>query len=1478
MSSPPTSSPPSTGGGGGGKKSTPSTPRTNNGSRSSSRNRNNNTPKSPDPNAATTAEKDKKPGSPSHQRKQSGRGGRRGSHGSAGRGGGTTTPPNSQGQQGGEGMTNLKNIISEMSTSNNNALNGSSPQNPNQGGASSPSPSRTKPTLGSAAHRKTSSSGAAPSTTNNSSSSTNPSTLNPNAGGFQPNSLGSISDMIDEGLVTPTASHFDLMTGRPSYPSPPIPHVGGFRGQGWGGGGELPEEVPGFGGVPGTNARAFAFPPNPAMQQAQAQAAQQQQLLLLQAQQQQQFQMQQLAAMGAGVGVGVAFQPQTQQVVGGAGAGAGAGQASAQELMAEQLAIQQQLENLRIQQENLLARFGDMQAMAAAGVSSPVLSQVPEAVSSPRVGGGHQPASSVSSVGGGGGGHRRIHSQQQQVGGGVMGSFGAGGMGGFGAGFGSPTQDRTLPKGHGRRHSVNTSKNATSPNPNQSPSMGQQPTMGGFGALGGGFQFPPPQPGGAQQGQQQRTDQPLGEAEFSASGGGSNFRHSHHRTQSGSISSLGGWSLHGNNTHVAGQANLSDAQAHLQQLTQYRASAGHSRLPSFGMSTGGPGQLAMANYGGGIPQQGQGQPVRKSLFAPYLPQASIPPLLAAGKLVIGVLRVNKRNRSDAYVATDVLDSDIYVCGSKDRNRALEGDIVAVELLDVDEVWGTKKEKEEKKRKKEENASYDPRASRDLRKSDKKKDDIEVEGQAPGLFEDEEVNDDQKPQFAGHVVAVVERAPGQLFSGMLGVLRPSSAATQQKQDAERREREGVDLRNNQPKEAPRIIWFRPTDKRVPLIAIPTEQAPEDFIDRPDKYSERLFVACIKRWPITSLHPFGTLVEELGSIGDIETETSALLKDCNFSAEDFSESVVKCLPPTPWTIPERELNPEVRRDFRENRVFSIDPATARDLDDALHIVKNEDGTYEVGVHIADVTHFVKPNTALDREARKRATTVYLTQRAVPMLPQILSEELCSLTAGQDKLTFSVVFTMSDDGKVLSTWFGKTIINTVGKLAYGDAQEVLEGRSLPEGKIREGIDAKDVESDIKELGALAKQIRKRRFDNGALRIDNVKVWFTLNEDGLPEDCRVDDRKESNELIEEFMLLANMSVAGKIAAGLPDQALLRRHEPPIERRLEAFVERMGRLNLELDGSSSGTLMSTINKITDPNARTTLQHLSTKSMNRAKYFCAGVLDISKYHHYALNVPLYTHFTSPIRRYADILVHRQLEAVLLGNHDVKFTLDTESVAKVAQTCNTKKEAARLAQEQSTHLFLCVLINDLTQRYGPVIRPATVIGVLDEAFDVLVTEFGIEKRVHADNIPIENHVYDEHSNSLQLYWKKGVDTLRWLAESNKDEHLLRIRNRTEHHAKMMQTTSDAAQAESALFDDDDDEEPIPTSSAPSSSSQHNKSKADKPLVFEEAEKTSNGHYVQTIRELQTTHVVITADMTKSPPVLKVLAVNPWAEEK
>ena len=315
----------------------------------------------------------------------------------------------------------------------------------------------------------------------------------------------------------------------------------------------------------------------------------------------------------------------------------------------------------------------------------------------------------------------------------------------------------------------------------------------------------------------------------------------------------------------------------------------------------------------------QQQQQRKTLFTPYLPQATLPALLGDGQLVAGILRVNKKNRSDAYVTTTDLDADIFICGSKDRNRALEGDLVAVELLDVDEVWSQKREKEEKKKRKDmtdprggnmtavNDATTQPesstmegglrrRGSLKQRPTQKKNDDVEVEGQSLLLVEEDEINDEQKPLYAGHIVAVIERIAGQMFSGTLGLLRPSSQATRDRQEAER----GGGRQQDRQQDRPKIVWFKPTDKRVPLIAIPTEQAPRDFVDRHQDYANKIFVACIKRWPITSLHPFGTLVEQLGDAGDLRVETDALLRDNNFGPDAFADAVTRSVEFSGWSV--------------------------------------------------------------------------------------------------------------------------------------------------------------------------------------------------------------------------------------------------------------------------------------------------------------------------------------------------------------------------------------------------------------------------------------------------------------------------------------------------------------------------------------------------------------------------------------------------
>lgn len=234
--------------------------------------------------------------------------------------------------------------------------------------------------------------------------------------------------------------------------------------------------------------------------------------------------------------------------------------------------------------------------------------------------------------------------------------------------------------------------------------------------------------------------------------------------------------------------------------------------------------------------------------------------------------------------------------------------------------------------------------------------------------------------------------------------------------------------------------------MPLIAIPTEQAPRDFVEKHQSYANRIFVACIKRWPITSLHPFGTLVEMLGEMGDLKVETDALLRDNNFASDEFSDGVLRSVGFEDWSVAqESEAALSNRRDFRADTTFTIDPNGVEELDDAIHVKHNDSDTVEIGIHIADVAHFVTLNSVVDREAKKRGTGVYLINRTVSMLPRKLSAEICSLSPGQERFTISVVFKVKkDSGEVVKkdTWIGKAIIKSSGKLTYKDVDAVIKG----------------------------------------------------------------------------------------------------------------------------------------------------------------------------------------------------------------------------------------------------------------------------------------------------------------------------------------------------------------------------------------------------------------------------------------------------
>ncbi|OTB05202.1 hypothetical protein M426DRAFT_320013 [Hypoxylon sp. CI-4A] len=952
-------------------------------------------------------------------------------------------------------------------------------------------------------------------------------------------------------------------------------------------------------------------------------------------------------------------------------------------------------------------------------------------------------------------------------------------------------------------------------------------------------------------------------------------------------------------------------------------------------------------------QQSQ-QQQRKTLFTPYLPQATLPALLGDGQLVSGILRVNKKNRSDAYVSTSdgLLDADIFICGSKDRNRALEGDLVAVELLDVDEVWSQKREKEEKKKRKditdtrsgstngngpsnqgngEEAANGEGgirrRGSLRQRPTQKKNDDVEVEGQSLLLVEEEEINDESKPLYAGHIVAVIERVAGQMFSGTLGLLRPSSQATKEKQEAERAARDGGRNHDSRQQDKPKIVWFKPTDKRVPLIAIPTEQAPRDFVEKHQDYADRIFVACIKRWPITSLHPFGTLVEQLGKMGDLKVETDALLRDNNFSSDEFSEAVLRSVGLQDWSIAkEDEASISARRDFRDEKTFTLDLAGTGELGNAVHVKTEADGKIEIGVHVADVTHFVKPNSLVDREAKKRGTAVHLVNRTCALLPPKIAAELGTLAPGEDRLTVSVVFRVNPHTGVVAegdTWIGKSIVKSNATLTLKQLDEALSNQA---GFTHEAVQVKDVQI----LNAVAQKFREARLGSEGEPVSPLRLLHQLDDENIPIQHNIFDATSGTELAEELLHKVNASVAQKLAQGLPEKALLRRQSAPNARRLQTLVERMRALGYDIDTTSSGTLQNSLFKVDDSDIRKGMETLLLKTMHHAKYYITGKTNKQLWPHYALNLPLYTHFNAPTRRYADIIVHRQLEAVL-SEGTVEYNDEIESLVKTIESCNTKKESAQNAQEQSIHIESCRIMDKKRQEVnGDLISEGIVICVYESAFDVLIPEWGFEKRVHCDQLPLKKAEFRKEKRVLELYWEKGVPSSAYVPEDERPkaaasqrmsnaiaaarqaEEAERVKKEREEAArKQTETGTISTDDVDALFDDDDDNASDiteamagaslaerPTQSVPGSPTRStsnpgvlHRTRSDSKVPMAEAVETrltnkekylklfalreEGGDYIQDVTEMTRVPVILKTDLSKSPPCLTIRSLNPYA---
>ncbi|XP_030581044.1 DIS3-like exonuclease 1 isoform X1 [Archocentrus centrarchus] len=689
--------------------------------------------------------------------------------------------------------------------------------------------------------------------------------------------------------------------------------------------------------------------------------------------------------------------------------------------------------------------------------------------------------------------------------------------------------------------------------------------------------------------------------------------------------------------------------------------------------------------------QEQGGEDGEKEYAEHLPAEVLEAGIKSGRYIQGTLDVSKhRPQNDAFIRTKNISNkntdlllNALVYGRKNRNRAMHGDEVVVELFPKNEWRG------------------------------------KVTALTQGQGDEKSGEDSESaPIPTGRVVGILQRNWRDYV-----VTFPQRDGTQSQS------------RNSQ-----RILAI-PWDHRIPKIRISTQQA--------DTLQDHRVVVRVDSWESTSLYPNGHSVRVLGRAGELETEVQTVLIENCIHVLPFSDAQLREMPVNspekPWSVDPSEV--AQRRDLRESHlVFSIDPRGCEDVDDTLSVRSLANGRLELGVHIADVTHFVKEGSLTDLEARLRATTYYLADRRYDMLPAVLSADLCSLLQGVDRYAMSVLWELDAQSlEVQEVWYGRTLIRSSYQLHYELAQALLNGEQAEVPELTNlGLKEKDAKlaqltQALEMLTHIARHLRAKRDRGGALELEGVEVRAQLDEERNITALVPRQPLEVHETVAECMIYANHWVARKIQEAFPNQALLRRHPPPREELFSQLVDTAKARGFTICTRTNKTLANSLDRAVDPQdplVNRLLRMMATVAMSQALYFSTGTQPQDQYYHYGLALDYYTHFTSPIRRYADIMVHRLLTAALdieRGVVSSKALASNKEVEEMAEHINSKNRAAQKAQLLSTTLFQCLFFKERDPQTDQCcVADAVIYSIRDNGVLVFIPEYGVKGAVYLKN--------------------------------------------------------------------------------------------------------------------------------------------------